>query len=192
MKTCRKCSIELVVGDTWTAGREKTGQFLCRDCCNARNVAWRKANPEKTRANNAAWKKANPERLKAIKTAWRKANPEKSRASNAAWRKANPGVEKASNAAWKKANSEKVNALTAKRRAAKLQRTPSWLTKADWAEIDGFFMFASKMPGNWQVDHIIPLQGEFVSGLNVPSNLQILSASENSSKGNRIDLEMAA
>ena len=144
------------------------------------------------KANAAAWRKANPEKSRARITAWRKANPEKSRARNAAWRKANPGVEKANNAAWKKANSEKVSALAAKRRAAKLQRTPSWLTKADWAEIDGFFMFASKMPGNWQVDHIIPLQGKLVSGLNVPSNLQILSASENSSKGNRIDLAMAA
>lgn len=40
--------------------------------------------------------------------------------------------------------------------------------------------------GPWQVDHILPLKGKTVSGLHVPSNLQVVPASYNSKKGNRL------
>jgi hypothetical protein len=38
-----------------------------------------------------------------------------------------------------------------------------------------------------QVDHEIPLQGENISGLHVPWNLQVIPASKNQSKGNKYD-----
>lgn len=37
---------------------------------------------------------------------------------------------------------------------------------------------------NWEVDHIIPLSGETVSGLHVPENLRVITQFENRSKGN--------
>lgn len=39
------------------------------------------------------------------------------------------------------------------------------------------------------VDHIIPINGEHVTGLHVPWNLQIIDSSVNLSKNNRVDLE---
>lgn len=91
---------------------------------------------------------------------------------------------------WQKNNKGKTNAETAKRHAAKMKRLPKWLTKQQKAEIKEFYVMASELekvfPWKQCVDHIIPLQGKTVSGLHVPWNLQILSAFENMSKGNRL------
>lgn len=57
-------------------------------------------------------------------------------------------------------------------------RTPKW---ADTLAIADFY---SNCPPGYHVDHIIPLRGKLVSGLNVVDNLQYLTASENRKKNN--------
>lgn len=77
-----------------------------------------------------------------------------------------------------------------KRRAAVLRRTPAW---ADQAKILEFYKRARQLAIETgkphHVDHVIPLQGALVSGLHVHNNLQILTASENSRKRNRYEVE---
>ncbi len=73
------------------------------------------------------------------------------------------------------------NARTNARRAAKLQRTPAW------SDLEAIKQIYLDRPEDHHVDHIIPLQGELVSGLHVPENLQHLPASENCSKNNAFD-----
>jgi len=78
---------------------------------------------------------------------------------------------------------------TAKRRAAKLRRTPPW---ADMAAIEAFYAEARRLTVETgvphHVDHDIPLQSELVSGLHVHNNLQILTGSQNSRKKNRFEV----
>ena len=83
-------------------------------------------------------------------------------------------------------NRDKSTARNAKRKASKLNRTPSW---ADLDHIKQFYearQAISEATGrDYHVDHEIPLQGETVSGLHVPGNLQIIPAERNMSKSNR-------
>ena len=82
----------------------------------------------------------------------------------------------------------KVNAKETSRKTAKLQRTPEWLTPDDHWMIEQAYdlaAFRTAMFGfAWHVDHIIPLQGKNVSGLHVPSNLQVIPALVNIAKNN--------
>ena len=81
-------------------------------------------------------------------------------------------------------NPEVGRTAAAKRRASKLQRTPVW---AELAEIKELY---KNCPEGYHVDHIIPLQGDKVSGFHVLSNLQYLPAQENISKSNKYEVEV--
>jgi HNH endonuclease. len=86
-------------------------------------------------------------------------------------------VRKSNNKAYK-LDSGKYKAKVAKRKALKLRATPIW---ANLKDIENFYR---KCPIGYQVDHIIPLQGDNVCGFHVLNNLQYLTASENASKKN--------
>ena len=93
----------------------------------------------------------------------------------------------------KKSSAAKVNFYTAKRRAARLQRTPNWLTEDDRWMIKEAYELATvrtKIFGfPWHVDHVIPLQGTVVSGLHVPLNLQVIPGAMNDAKGNKYEVQ---
>ena len=77
---------------------------------------------------------------------------------------------------------KKRAANEAKRRASKLERTVAW---SDTERIKQFY---EDCPDGYHVDHIVPLQGERVSGLHTIDNLQYLLASKNMSKSNKFNV----
>jgi len=123
------------------------------------------------------------------KKQWRQENAASVAETMRLWRATNKAFEAESKRSWVEANRGRKNYATAKRHAAKMQRTPCWLEPdQEWMmrEIYSLASLRSKITGvKWHVDHVVPLQGKTVSGLHVPWNLQVLPAVENISKGNR-------
>lgn len=170
-----------------TAGRDKSGHCIC-DACKEFNkkgpvtdeqrayyAEWRRQNREKCASYNRKWINENKEQRKEIVESWRSRNPENVKAINARagkkWAANNPGKRMAS-----------VRA----RQLSKIQRTPRW---ADLQEIARIYEECARVTVEsgvkHEVDHIYPLQGETVSGLHVHQNLQIITRTQNRSKGNK-------
>lgn len=170
-----------------TAGRDKSGHCIC-DACKEFNkkgpvtdaqkayyAEWRRNNKEKCASYSRKWIEENSEQRKAIVSRWRSRNPEKVAAMNARggkkWAANNPGKRMAS-----------VRA----RQLSKIQRTPSWANLQEIARIyEESARITDESGVKHEVDHIYPLQGETVSGLHVHQNLQIITRTENRSKGNK-------
>lgn len=141
--------------------------YTCRPCANAIRTQWRLDNP----GAHAEWYRENIEHKRRYFSEWRAANLDRRAATYKKWAKENPA---------------KINALIAKRTAAKLNATPDW---ADLDSIEEVYKEAyrlSKDTGvSHEVDHIVPLQSPHVCGLHVSWNLQVLTKTANLRKGNK-------
>lgn len=154
--------------------------------------AWAKAYYQKNKEHLCAmrkqWEEANKDKIAERKKVKRKGNKVIA-LKKKAWQEANKEKVAEYNRKWKHANRDRHNALNMKRHAAKMNRTPPWLTKEHYAQMREVYNMAkelSKQQGiKHEVDHIVPLQGDTVSGLHVPWNLQILKQADNRSKRNR-------
>lgn len=155
--------------------RRSVTERKCLACVRLRSLSWRKDNGERVRELNRAYYAEYGERLREAQREWNAQNAE-----YAAHYARNARIERPEVARnWRQSNKGKVVRMTAKRRAAKLQRTPKW---ADTAAIAKFY---ENCPPGYQVDHVIPLRGRLVSGLHVLNNLQYLTKEENAKKGNK-------
>lgn len=170
----------------------------CVGCAADRLQRARKANPERTRLHVAKSNSrvANTPELRAKKNTqdsiYRAKNKEKIAATIKKWRDANRDLVSSYTKKSKAKNPALVIANTAKRRLAKMHRTPSWLTVDDYWMIEQAYELAAirtKQFGfSWHVDHIVPLQGKLVSGLHTPYNLQVIPGAENVRKLNNFEV----
>ena len=201
MKTCNKCG-EAKPHDAFAKRKDTRDglNYKCKACdsayqaqryeiatdkikANARK--WAEANPDRKQAINAEWRKANAEKLKAYQTTWYEANKDHARQRMADWHRDNADRRRQTNAQWRKDNPGKDLALSRKKKAAKINRTPPW---ADHDKITAVYEEAAALRAlgvDVHVDHIIPLQGELVSGLHVHYNLRVILAADNLKKRNK-------
>lgn len=157
------------------------------------NKAYREANKDKVALRHKTYSEAHKEKIVEYRKIYYQANKEKINVKSNAWTKANKERAKDHQKSSKAKYRWRYNAYSAKRHTAKLNRTPCWLTEADFEKIERKYALARRKTETtgerWDVDHIIPLQGKFVSGLHVPANLRVIKHITNCRKRNHFDLE---
>jgi hypothetical protein len=164
-KVCKKCKEVKPLTDFYKHPKTRDGKFhICKVCEIERGRKYRK--------NNPTYGKQHYHRNKEKYKAYHQNNKEKRNEYLKGWRKNNKA---------------KICAYSAKRKSSKLQATPPW---SDLEKIKEVYEEAQRLTEllgiKMHVDHIVPLQGELVCGLHIPSNLQILTAVENLRKSNKL------
>ena len=182
MKICSACK---QIGEFYKKKSTKDVlQSICKEC----KKQYRKDNVEEIRQYDKEYRQANPERKTNAQRKYYLNNIEEIKQYNKQRYQDNIEEIRQDMKQYRQDNQGKVNARHAKRRAAKIQRTPKWLTSLDWEKIEEFYIYARFMTETLGiphvVDHIIPLQGKNISGLHVPENLRIITARENGIKYN--------
>lgn len=83
--------------------------------------------------------------------------------------------------------------IEARRRAAKLNATPKWMTAEDFKEISVIYAESARLSKDrgipYEVDHIVPLCGKDVCGLHVAWNLSPIEAYKNRMKSNNMEIK---
>lgn len=138
---------------------------------------------------NAEWQLHNKEKVLLIKSRWAKQNKEQVKSASAAYKKSNK--EKIKQYAKERNSRPDVVVMnrcnTVARRAGLNKATPSWVNKSEIRKIYTRSADLTKRTGTaYEVDHIIPLQRKDVCGLHVPWNLQVIPATENRRKSNKL------
>jgi hypothetical protein len=142
------------------------------------------------------WRKNNNEHVKARSKRYRDLQHVKTKNAerHKKWSTDNKDVILANKRKYRAENREKISELGARRRALKKQAIPKWgfeETKSRFKELKAEAIRLEATTGiKFHIDHIVPLCGmidgvQVVSGLHVYSNLQLLQASDNCSKGPR-------
>ena len=145
----------------------------CKTCISIYNAQLEEKNKEKRKIQKAIEHEKYPTKRAEKKSRYVKKHRERVLEQHRTYYKENKEKVDTYNYRWRRENSGIINNLTALRRATKLQATPRWLTKEHLEQIKKFYIESKRLTVEtgiqYNVDHIIPLRGENVSGLHVQS-----------------------
>lgn len=157
---CKECRKNLDENSFHSDGRGGK-RTKCKSCVNRKCAEYRIKNLDKVRLKDKRYREANTEKLRLYGRQHYQLNKHSYAESEA------------------------------RRRASKKKATPSWLSKNQKEQIKYLYWLAQDLSKvaeeKYQVDHIVPLQNDYVCGLHVPWNLQILSERDNYAKGNKFN-----
>ncbi len=183
MKYCRYCEQDLPVEAFSIRKASKDGRALkCRQCDKNYRSSRGKEVYKKLRRESY---ERNQDKEKAKALTYYRDNRERCVRRHAEYKATTIEQQKE----YRRLTKAQIRARVVAYRAALSDRTPSWLTAEDFKAIEEIYILREKMQAEtgveYHVDHVIPLRGRTVSGLHVPGNLQILTASDNLIKGNK-------
>lgn len=183
-KSCTKCEDNKPLTEFCKSKSTKDGlNYWCKTCAGANGAAWRKANPDKSKASCATWVAQNYERKNASRIEWNKANPERVKANRLAYREENAARIKAVSATWRAANPGGA-IINLQNRRARLKKNVGTLSRGLREKLfllqKGKCACCSKpLGGKYHMDHIMPLAR---GGTNTDENMQLLRAKCNLQK----------
>lgn len=200
-KVCNKCGVEKTIDCFNKSARGKYGtRPECKSCAARQRIdnkehiveqkkEYYKKNKERILATQSMYKSNNKDVISFKKQEYYRQNKEENlNKSKITYQRNRDAILVRHKKYQQKRQQEqphKINAVTAKRRAAKLKATPSWV---DNEAVNGMYKLAmmfNRTGLDMHVDHIVPLNSDKVCGLHCEANLQLLLASDNISKGNR-------
>ena len=204
MKKCCTCAEEKPASEFGSLKSSKDGlSKMCKPCSRIAKKESYQKNKVSILASQKVMREQDRPSLRKRQREWYAKSADQRREKQREWYASNkervlkerreahakdPSAQAARTRKWRLENLERFAAKEANRRCAKMQRTPAWLTPEDFEAIEAIYRWAKiqeLLTGvAHEVDHEIPLQGDLVSGLHVPGNLRVITASENRSKSN--------
>lgn len=169
-----------------------TSTGICRECVKIAGVDKYKNNRETQYASWRKWYEANKKTHHARSRRWQQENPEQVKAAAQKWAAENPEKVAAKSKRYRDKNPDKTTAWAVASVARRDKRVPKWLSSDDkWMLREAYALakLRTELFGFvWEVDHIIPLRGRLVSGLHVPTNVQVIPKALNRAKRNQYSL----
>lgn len=156
----------------------KRRRSVCKKCVRVMNYIYYKTNKhveefaQKYRDNSAKYYQKNKEKVLKYRKAWKEANKDHVKKQNKEWYKRDY-----------KNNRDKYLYKVHIRRTRSSEHE---LSQAEIEDIKTLFKWARELPGNWDVDHIVPISK---GGRHHPDNLQLIPASQNRSKHDKCPKE---
>lgn len=157
-----------------------------------RRALYYRANACEIKAKKQEYKKANRALALGIDRKHYELNRDKILARKAVYRSKNSENVREAQRKWRKENALYWRSANALRRASLQMRVPSW-----FGELDTFAMSEAaelcRVRGaatgiEWHIDHMIPLRARHASGLHCAGNIQVIPATMNLMKKNRMIL----